>query len=76
MLVITAEGIAGTSIEETIEAALDLSSRTGCIVRIDINDVTMSILDSIIYGKTRGERVQNYLRQFKERRESVKNPQV
>ena len=71
MLLIKAESPAGLTIKQAIGEALILSNRIGCMVQMEINDIPMVFIDSLVHGSTFEERVKNYHaeweRKFKEK---------
>ena len=72
MLIIKAEVPAGLTIEEAIREALELSDRIGCTISMEINDVPMLFYNnSLVYGNTLDERVENYHKEFLYRLENL-----
>ena len=48
MIIINAEFPAGLTIEQAIEEALDFSEKNRCMVRCDINDVSLTIVAGLM----------------------------
>lgn len=67
MLTIKADAPAGLTIKQTIEEALELSDRVGCMIEMEINDIPMLFTDSPIFGETRSDRIQNYYMQWQQK---------
>ena len=67
MLILHAEAVGGQTIEDCIWDCIALSKRTGCMIKIDINDIPMSIFDSQIYGDTEEERVKTFVKEYHDR---------
>ena len=67
MLILHAEAVAGQTIEECVCDCVALSKRTGCMIEIDINDITMIISNSELYGNTEEERVKTFIKQYHDR---------
>lgn len=67
MLIIKAEAPAGLTIEQAVEEALDLAYRTGCMVKMELNDIPMLFSESTVFGKTHQERVKYFSEEFRRR---------
>lgn len=68
-MIINAEFTAGQTIEDAVKEALEFAERNNCMVRATLNDIPMLFFNSSIIGDTMEERVQYFVKTYKDKRE-------
>lgn len=66
-MIIDAEFAAGERIEDAVREALEFAERNKCMVRATLNDIPMLFFNSSLIGKTMEERVQFFVREYKDK---------
>ncbi len=67
-LILTAEAPAGLTIDNAIMDAIALSQQTGCMIKIDLNDIPMLISYGKIFGKNIPEMTKHFVQEYTRRR--------